>query len=298
MKNYYQILGVKPTASAMDIEEAFQRITHRQQPALNWAERIFDEMIQQVKEAYSVLSQEEKRNEYNHTYFNFFFKPEQDPEVCVAEPTPTVNSSKSKVRNIWLKIAGIFLLLFTFLGVNALRSSSVKTGDNTTKAEVAVAASKSQSILGKAPEQSKFIAVEQEINHKQNALLAEKPLQVSSVEEILVKHNVEQSDNRAGKLNEQIAARAPLATTIEWNEKQLLEIVENIKAAKQRSGSRAASVRLHQAANSNVSNAFTLAKFLQKEKFTIAGRLTTTTQAIGVNINCAPDCITIIVGKI
>lgn len=60
-KNYYEILGVKKDASAEDIKKAYYKLAHKYHPDKGGDEKKFKE----VNEAYQVLSNKEKRSQYD-----------------------------------------------------------------------------------------------------------------------------------------------------------------------------------------------------------------------------------------
>lgn len=60
-KDYYQVLGVKRTASSDEIQKAFHRLAHQHHPDKGGNEQKFKE----VNEAYQVLSDKEKRAQYD-----------------------------------------------------------------------------------------------------------------------------------------------------------------------------------------------------------------------------------------
>lgn len=71
MKNYYSILGVNKTASPEDIKRAYRRLASQHHPDKGGDK----ERFQEIQEAYAVLSDEQKRQEYDsprpQTHFNF-----------------------------------------------------------------------------------------------------------------------------------------------------------------------------------------------------------------------------------
>jgi hypothetical protein len=74
MKNYYQILGVAPTASAEEVKEAYRKLSKRVHPDVNWGDKIFEELFKDINEAYKELSDEYRRADYNKKFQHFFFK--------------------------------------------------------------------------------------------------------------------------------------------------------------------------------------------------------------------------------
>lgn len=66
-KDYYSVLGVDKKASQDDIKKAFRKLAHQHHPDKGGA----DEKFKEITEAYSVLSDEKKRREYD-TYGQSF----------------------------------------------------------------------------------------------------------------------------------------------------------------------------------------------------------------------------------
>lgn len=61
MKDYYQILGVSRGASQDEIKKAYRKLAHKHHPDKGGDERKFKE----INEAYQILSDKEKRNQYD-----------------------------------------------------------------------------------------------------------------------------------------------------------------------------------------------------------------------------------------
>jgi len=61
MKDYYKILEVEKTASIEDIKKAYRRLAHKYHPDKGGSEQTFKE----INEAYQVLSDQEKRAQYD-----------------------------------------------------------------------------------------------------------------------------------------------------------------------------------------------------------------------------------------
>ena len=64
MKNYYQILQVKPSASIDDIKRSYRSLALRFHPDINSSENA-NEVFSQISEAYETLSDPQKRNVYD-----------------------------------------------------------------------------------------------------------------------------------------------------------------------------------------------------------------------------------------
>jgi len=63
--DYYQILGVTPEASATEIKKAFRRLSRQHHPDLNPDDPNAEASFKKVNEAYSVLSDKQKRGRYD-----------------------------------------------------------------------------------------------------------------------------------------------------------------------------------------------------------------------------------------
>jgi len=61
MKDYYKILGINKAASDEEVKKAFRKLAHRYHPDKGGDEKKFKE----INEAYQVLSNKEKRNQYD-----------------------------------------------------------------------------------------------------------------------------------------------------------------------------------------------------------------------------------------
>ena len=66
LKDYYQILGVSREASAQDVKKAFRRLALRYHPDRNPDNpKQAEEKFKEINEAYQVLSDEQKRQQYD-----------------------------------------------------------------------------------------------------------------------------------------------------------------------------------------------------------------------------------------
>ncbi len=65
MKDYYRILGVSKTASIEEIKRAFKTLAKKHHPDLNKGDKSSEEKFKKVNEAYAVLSDPEKRKQYD-----------------------------------------------------------------------------------------------------------------------------------------------------------------------------------------------------------------------------------------
>ncbi len=64
-KNYYKILGVSKDASPEEIKKAFRRLALKYHPDKNRGDKVAEERFKEINEAYAVLSDPEKRRQYD-----------------------------------------------------------------------------------------------------------------------------------------------------------------------------------------------------------------------------------------
>ncbi|WP_425277968.1 molecular chaperone DnaJ [Corynebacterium halotolerans] len=64
-KNYYADLGVSSSASAEDIKKAYRKLARENHPDTNPGDKVAEDRFKKVAEAYDVLGDEKKRQEYD-----------------------------------------------------------------------------------------------------------------------------------------------------------------------------------------------------------------------------------------
>src|SRR5579863_1374163 len=68
-KDYYEILGVKKSASADDIRKAFRKLARKYHPDVNPGDKAAEEKFKSLSEANEVLSDPKKRKIYDQVVF-------------------------------------------------------------------------------------------------------------------------------------------------------------------------------------------------------------------------------------
>src|SRR5919108_1065068 len=68
-KDYYEILGVKKSASSEDIRKAFRKLARKYHPDVNPGDKAAEEKFKAISEANDVLSDPKKRKIYDQLGF-------------------------------------------------------------------------------------------------------------------------------------------------------------------------------------------------------------------------------------
>lgn len=75
LKNYYQILGLTPTASKDEIRKAYRLYALKFHPDKQNSDKFFEERFKEIKEAYDILFDDERRMTYDAKLYENFNKP-------------------------------------------------------------------------------------------------------------------------------------------------------------------------------------------------------------------------------
>ncbi|MEM1243121.1 MAG: J domain-containing protein [Cyanobacteria bacterium P01_H01_bin.26] len=127
-KNYYDLLGIKPTASAQEIRRAYwelSKLYHPDTTALSSA--IATQKFQALNEAYGTLSNPEQRSTYDHKIgYSRFYVSQSPKDLMSGDP----NTRSFESRYTYLdptdrplsagEIFALFILGLTFAACLAL----------------------------------------------------------------------------------------------------------------------------------------------------------------------------------
>lgn len=72
MKDYYSILGIGRDSSKEDMKKAYRKLSMEFHPDRNPDNKEAEERFKEINEAYSILSNDEKRSAYDNPHFNPF----------------------------------------------------------------------------------------------------------------------------------------------------------------------------------------------------------------------------------
>lgn len=94
MKNYYYFLGVKENASDEDIKKAYRKLSLKYHPDKNENDEFFANRFMEIKEAYEIIGDPEKRRTYddNFSHQQRSFRPNLPPSI------KTFSSNKIRVK--------------------------------------------------------------------------------------------------------------------------------------------------------------------------------------------------------
>lgn len=93
MKNYYEILSVSSTATEEEIKQSYFKLSEKYNSNLNSENKLLGAELEEITEAYNILSNTDKKIEYDIKYTYYFFKTINEEE------TDYIKSLKDKANN-------------------------------------------------------------------------------------------------------------------------------------------------------------------------------------------------------
>lgn len=95
-----------------------------------------------------------------------------------------------------------------------------------------------------------------------------------------------------------VAEELPKPVTKTLNEEAMADILLKIKSEKARTNNTSNCVQIQKTRDSNVENAFSIAKYLHDHGFIISGRLTVPQEFEGVRVDAKSSCIRLTIGRL
>jgi molecular chaperone DnaJ len=92
-KDYYRVLGVRPAASSEEIKRSYRRLAVKYHPDKNPDDVLAEATFKEIAEAYDILSDAKKREEY---HYNLFYAH----DYKYPEPAPTPQSILNDVLQL------------------------------------------------------------------------------------------------------------------------------------------------------------------------------------------------------
>lgn len=99
MKNYYEILGITPTATQEEIKQAYHKLAKQYHPDINPNNNQAEEKLKEINEAYNTLSDIDKKRDYDNRY-NYYFSNNSDSSQSYNQAeTDYIRNLKNKANN-------------------------------------------------------------------------------------------------------------------------------------------------------------------------------------------------------
>ncbi|MDQ6815345.1 MAG: DnaJ domain-containing protein [Bacteroidota bacterium] len=82
-KDYYKILEISPSATPADIKKSYRRLALQYHPDKNFGNQLYEAKFKEIIEAYKVLSDVRRRDEYNRSMYQYkeFDKKKAEPPI-------------------------------------------------------------------------------------------------------------------------------------------------------------------------------------------------------------------------
>lgn len=100
MNNYYEILGIKRSATDREVRAAFKKLALEFHPDKNQGNKTAEEKFKLINEAYQVLTDAEKRYVFNQKLDNQTYSQTKKPETAVDAKADWQYKSYSEIQNM------------------------------------------------------------------------------------------------------------------------------------------------------------------------------------------------------
>ena len=319
MKNYYKTLGISQSSTKEEIKKAFRELALKFHPDKN-TDQISAEKFKEINEAKQVLLNDLKKFQYDETLVDF---------LSLNTGIWRINNYKRKRvyrRNLLFAliketVVNKFFVSVLFIITILLTIAFYNIPDEELSQDPPVIA-KSVSHVEKEPLAEPKILVLYNpkktltASIKKNAIKRKRvfrPLYFSKKAVKKFRYNAEiKKERHVAAIRNSLSKKSAFITPVFVDEKindekilqkqltnlEMIEILHQIKAEKQKLGSNSNCVQLIKSETSNISNVFMLANFLKGYGFVISGREKISATINGININMAEQCITISVGTL
>lgn len=102
MKDYYKILEIRKEASQSDIKVAYRKLARQYHPDSNHSNEMFNDIMQEINEAYQTLSKSETKTAYDKKYDTFFgYKQQKKTHSSKQKQQEAPKNPRPNVYYIW-----------------------------------------------------------------------------------------------------------------------------------------------------------------------------------------------------
>ena len=98
-RDYYEVLGIPKTATEAEIKKAFRTTAKKYHPDMHPGDKECEEKFKEAQEAYAVLSDPEKRRQYDqfgHAAFDGGAGGVHEKKLRGARPVPFLHTQREK----------------------------------------------------------------------------------------------------------------------------------------------------------------------------------------------------------
>lgn len=126
MKDFYEILEISQYASAEEIKNAYRRLVLQYHPDKNNGSKVKEDKFKEVAEAYAILSDIKKRNDYDRK-ITFGMTQAQDSQ---RESASANNLFLNALRVFLSKTIGVIIFIVLFWLIGKILTKNRNDGDD------------------------------------------------------------------------------------------------------------------------------------------------------------------------
>ena len=325
MKNYYKTLGISQNSTKEEIKKAFRELAFKYHPDKN-TNQVSAEKFKEINEAKQVLLDDFKKFQYDGSLDRYLSKNKVDPvfkdlkrKKVYRRNIPLDLVKETVLNKFFLSILFIITILLT---IAFYQVPEEEPALDTPLIAKAVSEIKAEPLEAKPVADTSFVrekAIEKETIKVAagKASFETKPKMRASyrakrvVKKQWFSHKIKKVKHHAPiakqrvKKNNKIHTLSPASKTKgdkalmkQLTYKKMMEVLEQVRAEKQKAGGNTNCVQIMKSTSSNISNAFKLADFLKGYGFVISGRGKIPASSNGITVDSMNNCITITVGTL
>lgn len=293
MKNYYKTLGVSRDASREEIKKAYIQLAVRYHPDKNPGDDL-SEQFKEVNEAKQVLLNDLKKFNYDISLVDFLAKNSSSKSKGVTRKRSKGIYDLLKIR---LRKNRLFVaILFSIIILVSAAFFQIPPDEPTVDA-----AETSQSILPPGKKSLEARAVVLSFFETNAKAVKKTPVANKTAEpKRIVVASASPKKKRLFKVSRirLTTPRIRRVLAVKLGNGEMVKILNNIRAEKQKVGSNSNCIQILKTNKSNITNAFALADFLKSYGFVISGREKIVSSSNGIKIIARGNCIKVMLGRL